>query len=36
MPSSMNLATPLEQTWLLYQFAKRYGMPDQNGTCHGY
>jgi hypothetical protein len=36
MPSSMNLATPLEQTWALYQFAKRYYMPDLNGQCRGY
>ena len=36
MPFSMNLATPLEQTWALYQFAKVNGMPDLGGTCHGY
>lgn len=36
MPRSMADATPLEQAWALGRFAARNGMPDLNGTCHGY
>ena len=35
-PSNMALWTPQMQAWALYQFAAKYGMPDQNHTCHGY
>lgn len=36
MPHLMSSATPMEQAWALGRFAHVYGMPDQNGTCHGY
>lgn len=35
MPSRMDLATPAEQAWALWQFAKKYGWPDIHG-CRGY
>ncbi len=36
MPALMSQASPIQQAWALVQFAKVYGMPDLNGTCHGY
>jgi hypothetical protein len=36
MPINMFYATPTEQALALSRFAKRYGMPDLNGTCRGY
>lgn len=36
MPLNAALATPQEQAWALMRFAQVYGMPDLNGTCHGY
>ena len=35
-PRNMADATPIEQAFALSRFARRYGMPDLDGTCHGY
>ena len=35
-PRNMADATPVEQAFALSRFARRYGMPDLDGTCHGY